>query len=161
MSRDRFRPSVTVAAVAERNGRFLIVEEDIRGRLMLNQPAGHLEAAEDLIQAVVREAREETGHAFVPEALLGVYLWARPEDGLTYLRIAFRGEVDAEPRGALDHGIVRTVWLSRDELLAMQPRHRSPLVLRCVDDHIAGVRHPLSVLAALDLSAAAVPRRRP
>ena len=155
MSSNRFRPSVTVAAVAERNGRFLLVEEDIRGRLMLNQPAGHLEPAESLIDAVIRETREETGHVFVPEAVLGIYLWARPDDGLTYLRVAFRGDVDAEPHGKLDVGIVRAVWLTLDELHAMQPRHRSPLVLRCVQDHIAGISHSLSVLSALDLAAAA------
>jgi 8-oxo-dGTP pyrophosphatase MutT (NUDIX family) len=156
--RDRFRPSVTVAAVVEHAGRFLLVEEHTAEGLRLNQPAGHLEQGESPEAAVVREALEETARAFVPEALLGVYL-ARfhraprrlgeaPED-VTYLRFAYRGTVgEPLPGRTLDEGIVRTLWLTPGEVRASAARHRSPLVLRCVEDHLAGRAWPLSVVQA-------------
>jgi phosphatase NudJ len=147
----RWKPSVTVAAVIERDARFLLVEEHTAQGLRLNNPAGHLEPGESLLEAVVREALEETAHPFVPEALLGVYL-ARFEraatgEDITYLRVAFRGSVGAvDPTRALDAGIVRALWMTADEIRATRERHRSPLVLRCIEDHLAGVRHPLAVL---------------
>lgn len=149
---DRFRPSTTVAAIIEREGRYLLVEEETPEGLKLNQPAGHLEPGETPEQGVVREALEETGRAFVPEALLGVYLsrFQRPATGedVTYLRFAYCGTA-GEPDGrALDAGIVRTLWMTLDELRASRPRHRSALVLQCVEDHRAGVRHPLSLVQA-------------
>lgn len=150
MPTDRFRPSVTVAAIVEQAGRFLLVEENTPEGLRLNNPAGHLEAGESLVQAVVREALEETARAFVPEALLGVYMTrsAQPSSAdTTYVRFAFRGRIGApEPGRALDAGIVRTLWLTPEEIRACRDRHRSPLVLRCVEDHLAGRRHPLDAL---------------
>jgi sRNA-binding protein/8-oxo-dGTP pyrophosphatase MutT (NUDIX family) len=155
----RFRPSVTVAAVIEHEGRFLLVEEHTPEGLMLNNPAGHLEAGESPEQAVVREVLEETGRAFVPEAVLGVYLsrFVRPAPAggrggtadVTYLRIAFRGRVGEPMEGrALDGGIVRTLWLTPDEIRAEAARHRSPLVMRCIDDHLAGRQFALDLVHA-------------
>jgi 8-oxo-dGTP pyrophosphatase MutT (NUDIX family) len=145
---DRFRPSVTVAAVIARGDRYLLVEEDTPEGLRLNNPAGHLEQGETPIEAVVREALEETMRAFTPEAFLGVYLarFVRPArlEDVTYVRLAFSGAVGEEIAGrTLDQGIRRTLWLSLDEIRASQDRHRSPLVLRCIEDHAAGRRLPL------------------
>ncbi len=150
---DRFRPSVTVAAVIARAGRYLLVEEDTPEGLRLNNPAGHLELGETPIEAVVREALEETARAFVPEAFVGVYLArflrpARLED-VTYVRLAFSGPVGEEIAGrTLDEGIRRTLWLDLDELRASRDRHRSPLVLACIEDHAAGRRLPLDSVQA-------------
>ncbi|MFN3860305.1 MAG: NUDIX hydrolase [Roseateles sp.] len=150
---ERFRPSVTVAAVIEHAGRYLLVEEETPEGLMLNNPAGHLEQGESPIDAVVREALEETARHFVPEHFLGVYLArfvraARLED-VTYLRLAFSGSVGDEIAGrALDEGIRRTLWLTPDELAACASRHRSPLVLQCVQDHATGRRLPLQAVFA-------------
>lgn len=151
MSTERFRPSVTVAAVVERDGRYLLVEEHTPEGLRLNNPAGHLEPHESLQQGVVREALEETARHFVPEALVGVYLarLQRPAAGgdVSYLRFAFCGTVgEPEPGRALDHGIVRCLWLTPAEIEASAARHRSPLVWRCVADHLAGRRYPLALL---------------
>jgi 8-oxo-dGTP pyrophosphatase MutT (NUDIX family) len=145
-----WKPDVTVAAVVERDGKFLFVEERAGGRVVLNQPAGHLENGETLLEAVARETLEETGWSFVPEHLVGLYVWQPEHLARTFLRVAFRGRLEGhDPARPLDHGIVRTRWLDRDQLLAAQPKHRSPLVLRCVDDYLAGSRHPLEVLAHL------------
>jgi 8-oxo-dGTP pyrophosphatase MutT (NUDIX family) len=150
-----FRPSVTVAAVVEHDGRFLLVEEHTPEGLRLNNPAGHLDAGESPLQAVVRETLEETACPFEPEALLGVYLarFQRPVSGedITYVRFAFRGRVGAPlPGRTLDTPIVRTLWLTPEELLASRERHRSPLVWRCVQDHLAGRRFPLALLQTDD-----------
>jgi len=148
---DRFRPSVTVAAVIEHAGRYLLVEEDTPEGPMLNNPAGHLEQGESPVEAVVREALEETARHFVPEAFLGVYLArflrpARAED-VTYVRLAFTGTVGEAIAGrVLDDGIRRTLWMSEPELAACTDRHRSPLVLQCVRDHAAGRRLPLDTV---------------
>ncbi|WP_413815783.1 NUDIX hydrolase [Hydrogenophaga sp.] len=147
----RWKPNVTVAAIIEREGRFLLVEEHTPEGLRLNNPAGHLEPGESPEQAVVREALEETAHAFTPTGLVGVYLsrFQRPASGedITYLRLAFAGELGAaEPGRPLDDGIVRTVWMTPDEVRASVDRHRSPLVLRCIEDHLAGQRYPLGLL---------------
>ena len=142
-----WKPNVTVAAVIERHGRFLMVEEETPQGLAFNQPAGHLEEGESLLQASVRETLEETGWHFVPEFLIGIYQWTRPQGDLTYLRFAFGGRVSGEEAGRrLDEGIVRALWMSRDELLAVRARHRSPLILDCVDDWLAGARHPLELI---------------
>ena len=151
----RWNPEVTVAAIVEREGRFLMVEERIKGRLVLNQPAGHLEDRETLIEAVIRETREETAWRFAPEALVGTYLWRNPENERTFLRFTFCGSVDDHAAGqALDTGIVRAVWLSHEQLLAQPGRLRSPLVLRCLDDYLRGTRLPLESVAALSLETA-------
>ena len=147
----RWKPSVTVAAVIERDGRFMLVEEETPEGLRLNNPAGHLDPGESPEQACAREALEETAHEFRPTALLGVYLarFQRPssQEDITYLRMAFCGELGShDPLRSLDTGIVRTLWLTVDELRDSAPRHRSPLVLRCIEDYLAGVRHPLSLL---------------
>lgn len=147
----RWKPSVTVAAIIERDGRFLLVEEETADGLKLNNPAGHLDPGETPEQGVVREALEETARSFVPEALLGLYMsrFIRPRTGedVTYLRLAYRGSVgEPEPGRALDEGIVRTVWMTPEELRACPERHRSPLVLQCMEDHLAGQRHPLSLV---------------
>jgi len=141
-------PDVTVAAVAETAGRFLLVEERINRRLVFNQPAGHVERGETLLEAVVREAREESAWRFEPRALVGVYLWRNPASNRTILRFAFAGTVsDHDAAQRLDHGIVRTHWLQPAELEARRARLRSPLVLRCVHDYLAGARAPLESVA--------------
>ena len=142
-----WKPNVTVAAVIEQQGRFLLVEEDTgRGRL-INQPAGHLEPGESLIEGVARETLEETAHSFSATALLGVYLYQHPAEGVTYLRFAFTGTLTGhDPARALDTGIVRAVWMGPEELHRESARHRSPLVMRCIDDYVAGRRYPLAML---------------
>ena len=145
-----WKPHVTVAAVAEREGRYLLVEECPEGdRVVWNQPAGHLDPGESLIHAVVRETREETAWGFRPEALVGVYLWQPQADDpeRSFLRLAFTGALtDHDPGQALDQEIIRTRWLCPDELASAPGRLRSPLVLRCIRDHQAGQRYPLELL---------------
>jgi ADP-ribose pyrophosphatase YjhB (NUDIX family) len=140
------RPHITVAAVIEREGRYLLVEEESGEDTVYNQPAGHLETGESLLEAVVRETREETAWRFQPTALLGIYRWASPANRVTYLRFCFTGECsDHDPHHPLDSGIIRTWWLTRDEVMARTSQHRSPLVLRCIDDYLAGKRYPLAL----------------
>jgi 8-oxo-dGTP pyrophosphatase MutT (NUDIX family) len=146
--KDLWRPSVTVAAIMERDGRFLFVEEDVDGRRVLNQPAGHLDPGESLVAACAREALEETAHRFEPAALVGVYRWFYAAKDVTFLRFCFSGKIIAEEKGrTLDKEIVRLQWLSLDELKARRAEHRSPLVLKCVEDYLAGRRYPLELLA--------------
>lgn len=146
-----WKPSVTVAAVIERDGQFLLVEEETSDGIRFNQPAGHLDPQESLEQAVVRETLEETAHDFTPTALVGMYmsryLSARTGHDVTYLSFTFCGEVGAKHDQPLDVGIIRAVWMSYDELVACQEKHRSPSVLQRVDDYLAGKRAPLSLLA--------------
>jgi 8-oxo-dGTP pyrophosphatase MutT (NUDIX family) len=150
------KPEVTVAVLAEDRGRFLTVEERIKGRNVFNQPAGHVEDGETMIEAVVREAREETAWRFSPQALLGIYLWRYPGTGRHTLRFAFTGTVcDHDAGQPLDRGILRTHWLTRSELVEREPHLRSPLVLRCVDDYLTGRRLPLESIACLDVRAGA------
>ncbi|WP_042302462.1 NUDIX hydrolase [Paraburkholderia kururiensis] len=147
MEPEIWAPHVTVAAIVERGGRFLLVEEHTPQGLRLNQPAGHLEAGESLVDAVIRETLEETAHLFVPQALVGVYMThfgQSHESGATYLRFTFCGTAgEALADRALDADIVRTLWMSADELRAAGERHRTPLVMRCIDDYLAGRRVPL------------------
>jgi 8-oxo-dGTP pyrophosphatase MutT (NUDIX family) len=148
----RWNPDVTVAAVVERDGRYLMVEERIAGRLVLNQPAGHLEKGETLVEAVIRETREETAWRLAPEALVGTYLWHNQDNDRSFLRFAFCGSVDDHRADQkLDTGIVRAVWLSHEQLLAQPGRLRSPLVLRCLEDYLRGVRRPLDSVATVIL----------
>lgn len=144
----RWKPNVTVAAIVEHQGRYLLVEETTSEGLRLNNPAGHLDPGESLIQAVVREALEETARIFTPTHLVGVYLARAGRDETTYLRFAFAGTASEPVAGrALDHGIVRTLWLTAKEIEAERERHRSALLWRCIQDHCAGRRHPLDLLA--------------
>jgi len=150
-----WNPEVTVAAVVERDHRFLVVEERISGRFVLNQPAGHLEDGESLVEAAVRETREETAWRFHPEALVGTYLWRSPVDGRSFLRFAFCGTVDDHRADQpLDTGIVRALWMSHEQLLAQPARLRSPMVLRCVQDYLLGKRQALDTVACLGLESA-------
>ena len=155
----RWKPSVTVAAIIQRDsdGRFLLVEELTPEGLRLNNPAGHLDPGESLRQAVVRECLEESACHFTPTALLGVYQarmqrparGGQPAEDFTYLRFAFVGTVgEPDPDRALDSPIVRTLWLSADEIQASTERHRSPLLWRCVADHLAGQRFGLDAVQA-------------
>jgi 8-oxo-dGTP pyrophosphatase MutT (NUDIX family) len=145
-----WKPDVTVAAIAERDGRFLLVEERASGRVVINQPAGHLEDGETFLEAVVRETLEETAWGFEPRAIVGVYVWRPAHMNRTFLRIAFSGELAGHDSARpLDHGILRTRWLNREELAQPRARLRSPLVLQCVDDYLAGARFPLSLISHL------------
>ena len=151
----RWKPSATVAAIIEQDGRFLLVEEHTPEGLRLNNPAGHLDAGESLVEGCAREALEETTCTFKPTALVGVYMsrFLRPAhegleaEDITYLRFAFCGELGAvQAERQLDTGIVRTLWMTPDEVRASAPRHRSPLVLRCMEDYLAGQRFPLDLI---------------
>lgn len=149
----RFIPSVTVAAIIEREGRFLLVEEHTPEGLKLNNPAGHLDPGESPTQGCARETLEETAHHFTPTHLVGVYLsrFERMRDGvkedITYLRFAYCGDLGLHlPDQPLDHGIERTLWMTEAEIRASESRHRSPLLLQCLDDYLAGQRFPLDVV---------------
>jgi len=142
-----WRPHVTVASIVERDGKFLLVEERADEQLVLNQPAGHWEANETLAAGAAREALEETGHRVEIQHLVGVYRWPHRTKPITYLRFAFAARaLDHDPARPLDEGIVRALWLTPDELRAEPARHRSPLVLRCVEDYLAGRRYPLDLI---------------
>jgi len=145
-----WKPHVTVAAVLERDGRFLLVEERVKGRKVINQPAGHLEDGESLAEAVIRETREETRWRMEPTELIGVYRRRNPENGDTFMRVCFTGRLlEEDVSGDLDDGILRTLWLGREEIAAENGRLRSPMVLRCVDDYRNGQRFPLSLITDL------------
>ena len=145
-----WQPDVTVATVVVRDGRLLCVEERANGHLVINQPAGHLEPDESLLEAAIRETREETGWNVRITHVVGAYQWKATETGRHYLRFAFAAEpLNEIPGATLDEGIVRTLWLTPQELQAEQARHRSPLVWRTVADYLGGNRHPLSLVAQL------------
>lgn len=143
----QWKPNVTVAAIIERDGHFLLVEEEADGGVLINQPAGHLEHGESLLEAARREVREETGHEFEPRSLVGVYLYPNPRVGITYLRFCFEGS--ARPpsiKTELDQGIIRTLWLNRDAIGKLGDRLRSSMVTRCIDDYLSGQRYSLDLL---------------
>lgn len=141
------RPDLTVAAIVERDGQFLLVEERVASRMVFNQPAGHVEKGEQFIDAVVRETLEETAWTFHPEALVGVYFWEQPGQARSFLRAAFCGRVSShDPARKLDRGIERAVWMTRDQIMARSARLRSPMVLGCIDDYLEGTRYPLDVI---------------
>ena len=147
----RWKPNVTVAAIIERDGRYLLIEEHTQEGLRLNNPAGHLDPGESPAQGCARETLEETAHPFTPTAIVGIYLsrFQRPTTGedITYIRMAFCGELGQyQPQLKLDDGIVRTLWMTPQEIRDSAARHRSPLVLRCIEDHLAGQRFPLGVI---------------
>jgi 8-oxo-dGTP pyrophosphatase MutT (NUDIX family) len=145
-----WKPNTTVAAVIEKDGRFLMVEEETADGIRINQPAGHLEDGETLFDAVRRETIEETAYEFTPKQLLGVYQWQRTDRDITYLRFAFIGELGLHHAGkSLDQGIIRAVWMNLEELKSSQAMHRSPQVLKCVEDYLSGKAFPLSVLTHL------------
>jgi len=144
------RPHITVAAIVERDGRFLMVEENTIDGVRFNQPAGHLEADESLVDACVRETLEETAHHVTVNSLVGIYQWARPDGGIQYLRFVFACSDQGEEAGrALDEGIIRAQWLSHEDLLARQESLRSPLVQQCIEDYRAGRSFPLYLIRQL------------
>ena len=146
-----WKPNVTVAALIERNGSFLLVEEETEDGIRFNQPAGHLDEGESLVAACAREALEETAWRFTPTALVGVYQWPRPQGDITYLRFAFAGELGEHESGRqLDKGILRAVWMTAEEIEATRSRHRSPLIWQCVQDWQAGRRFPLDLIRHYD-----------
>ena len=148
-----WKPNVTVAAVIEQHGKYLLVEEEPEPGtgLFLNQPAGHLDPGESILQGAIRETLEETAYTFVPEFLLGIYQWHSQRVDMTYLRFAFVGRVTGhDPERALDHGIARAEWFDLQEIERRIDRHRSPLVMRCIQDHRAGKRYSLEVLTHYD-----------
>ncbi len=158
---DRWKPSVTVAGIIEDKGRFLLLEEHTADGLRLNNPAGHLDPFESPVEACIREVLEETARHFSPTALLGVYLsrFIRPArastadtlsqapEDVTYVRFAFCGTVgDEMPDMQYDEGIVRTLWMTPQEVRESQDRHRSSLVLQCMEDYLTGKRLPLDAV---------------
>jgi 8-oxo-dGTP pyrophosphatase MutT (NUDIX family) len=149
-----WQPDITVAAVIEREQRFLIVEERINARTVLNQPAGHVERGESLLAAVSRETLEESAWLFTPEWLTGIYLWRHPNSGRDTLRFTFTGGIGAyDPARPLDHPVIATHWLTRAELLARAATLRTPVVMRSIDDYLAGQRLPLSAIGEFGLGA--------
>lgn len=147
---DIWTPHLTVAAVIEEKGKFLLVEERSEGKIVLNQPAGHVEEDETLIEAVIRETLEESGRPFQPQAISGVYRWRNPDNGITYLRLGFCGHHGERDRDlALDTDIITTHWLSIEELHEREAQLRSPLVMRCIEDYLAGKRYPLELVEEL------------
>lgn len=146
---ERWKPNVTVAAVIEQDGRFLLVEEHTKAGLRLNTPAGHLDPGESPAEGCARETLEETAHHFTPTALVGIYMarFLGDEEDVTYMRFAFAGTLGAfEPGRPLDEGIVRTLWMTADEIRSSVARHRSPLLLQCVEDYLAGQRYSLDLI---------------
>ena len=142
-----FKPHITVATIVEDNGRFLFVEEQKNGKLVLNQPAGHLDPDETLGEAAIRETLEETGWDVELTGVVGIYLYTAPSNGVTYQRVCFvANALRHHPERALDTGIVGAPWMTRDELASQPDRWRSELVLRCIDEYLAGPIHPLSVI---------------
>ncbi len=151
------RPDLTAAAIVERDGEYLLVEERAGNRMVFNQPAGHVERGERIVDAVVRETLEETAWTFHPEALVGIYLWEQPERSRSFLRFAFCGRVtDHDPHRVLDRGIERALWMSRDQMAIRASRLRSPMVLRCIDDYRAGNRFPLDVVRDLTIESSSI-----
>ena len=145
-----WKPRVTVAALIENEGRFLLVQELISGRSVYNQPAGHLEDGETLIEAVIRETREETAWEFEPESLVGIYQWRHPEKTKTFLRATFSGKgIHHDPDRQLDACIERMLWLTPEEIRNRHDRLRSPMVVRSIEDYLAGFRYPLTLLSDL------------
>jgi ADP-ribose pyrophosphatase YjhB (NUDIX family) len=146
-----WKPNVTVAAVLEQDGKYLLVEEQTSNGIQFNQPAGHWEPGETLAAAAAREVLEESAYEFEPQYLLGVYRWHAPKADITFLRFSFGGRLLAHhPERELDDGIIRALWMTPDEIHSTHERHRSPLVLRCIEDYQAGKRYPLDLIVHYD-----------
>jgi len=148
MTEPVWKPHVTVAALARQGDRFLLVREEVNGRIVLNQPAGHLDPGESFEQAVIRETLEETAHPFTPSGLLGIYRFV-PDEGVTetHIRLAFVGEAGERQDLPLDTGIIEPVWMTLDEIEASRDRHRGPMVLQCVLDSIRKPAYPLGIFS--------------
>ena len=143
----QWKPNVTVAAIAEDKGRFLLVEENADNHIVFNQPAGHLEKDETLVEAIKREVMEETAWEFEPQSLVGVYLYPNPQLDIIYLRFCFAGRcITQDADATLDEGIIRAVWLSKEEIESRQDKMRSPMVLNCINDYLSGKQYPLDLL---------------
>jgi len=148
MTESVWKPHATVAAICERDGEYLLVRETVDGRVVYNQPAGHLEPGETLLEAVVRETMEETRYCFKPLALQGIYRFQPATDPvMTYLRFLFRGDVGERLAGELDADIIAAEWLSYDQVVACRERHRSPMVLQCIDDYRQNPGFSLDVIS--------------
>jgi 8-oxo-dGTP pyrophosphatase MutT (NUDIX family) len=145
-----WKPNVTVAAIIEQDGRFLMVEERCEGRTVFNQPAGHLEKHESPQSAVVRETLEETGYAFTPTHITGIYQSENPAADISYLRICFTGRYIApDNMPVLDADIIRSLWMTTAELKQSLASHRSPMVMKSTEDYLAGIRYPLELIKRL------------
>ena len=146
-----WKPNVTVAAVINKNDKYLLVEEQTKSGVLFNQPAGHLEPNESIIQGAIRETLEETGYTFRPQWLLGIYNWHSLVNDTTFLRFAFFGTADCyDHNRELDESIVRAAWFNTNEIYELVHRHRSPLVIKCIEDHLAGKQYPLEILTHYD-----------
>ena len=143
----QWKPNVTVAAIIHHDDKFLLVEEDADNHIVYNQPAGHLENNETLIEAIKREVLEETAREFIPESIVGLYLYPNPHVDIVYLRVCFQGVCGRHfPDRHLDEGIIQTIWMSRAALEQNQDKLRSPMVLNCIDDYLNGNKYPLDIL---------------
>jgi len=150
MSSSVWKPHVTVAAIIERHDKYLFVREEVRGKVVINQPAGHLEEGESLIDAVIRETMEETRYEFTPTGLVGIYRSTAEEDSdITYLRFLFCGDLGRHINGALDKDIISAEWLTLEQIKACRTEHRSPLVMQNIEDFLAHTPHSLSVISQL------------
>ena len=147
----KWEPHVTVATIAEQNGRFLLVREKIHGHEVYNQPAGHWEQGETLTEAAIRETLEETGWHFEAKGIVGIYQWSVPGNPLTFFRVCYHGEATRhEPDRELDTGILAAEWLTAEELARYPDKLRSPMVMQCIDDYLTGKRYPLELITSLD-----------
>jgi 8-oxo-dGTP pyrophosphatase MutT (NUDIX family) len=150
MIEERWKPHATVAALAERDGQYLLVKERVAGSIRFNQPAGHLEPGESIVEAVVRETLEETGYQFRPTGLQSIYrLMPDSDSDKTYLRFLFRGEIGDRSHSELDQGIISAEWMDYNQIVACRDKHRSPLVLQSIDDYLAGPGYPLNIFSDL------------
>lgn len=146
-----WKPHVTVAAIAEKKGRFLLVQERDAGKRVINQPAGHLEEGESLLAAVRREVLEETAWQFEPESIVGIYRWHHPRTGVTFMRFTFAGKLlKHDASQGPDPDIEQVIWLNHAETRKQEDSLRSPLVLRCMEDYLAGKSWPLAILEDLE-----------
>lgn len=149
-----WKPNTTIATIIEQDEKFLMVEEMDHGAIVINQPAGHLEEHEGLVDAAIRETLEETGWHVRPTHLTGIYQWRSPVNDITYMRFCFSAQaIRHDETRVLDPDILRTVWLSRAEIPGDKASLRSPMVLRCIDDYLAGTRYPLALLSNLNAHA--------